>query len=377
MKSRKNRSGGVALSCGSWRPYAPTTPSVARASVRRTSHCGSAGTASCVVKTSTSPRERPAARLRVAPCTNSAGGIWCTVAPSSRARSTLPSVDPESTTTTSTSSSTSWAPIASRHRTRSAPPFFTGMRTEITVVSRRRRTGTREAKGAVARDRRRDVERHDPVPSSLERLLERLLSKEVRVRPVEDPPVGVTPPACEESQAHRPVRHVRRREHELAARPQKWPHPGQERLRIPQMLDHGSAEHDVEGMLRKREIHRLDVTDQHLFADCARLFRCLLVVVDAHDRRATLGEPPCEVAGRAAHVEHLFRRPGEGEQAFVPSVRPRIERDVRRAAHAAGRPLVDSNDGELVQRIVKRLRKNEPSTTCTPSPKRVKPSAVA
>jgi len=143
------------------------------------------------------------------------------------------------------------------------------------------------------------------------------------------------------------------------------------------MLDDVSAEHDVEGVLRKRELHRLDVTDEHLLADCTRLFRRLSVAVDAHDRRATLDEPAGEVTGRTAHVQHLLWRPGEGQQTFVPSVRPRIERDVRRAAHAAGRPLVDSNDGELVQRIVRRLRKNEPSTTCTPSPKRVKPSAVA
>ena len=62
-----------------------------------------------------------------------------------RARSALPSREPESTTTTSTSSSTRWRAIASRQRTRSAPPSFTGMTTEIigelrpadAVVSRR------------------------------------------------------------------------------------------------------------------------------------------------------------------------------------------------------------------------------------------------
>ena len=142
------------------------------------------------------------------------------------------------------------------------------------------------------------------------------------------------------------------------------------------MLDDVSAEHDVEGVLRKRELHRLDVTDEHLFANCPRLVRRLFVAVDAHDRRAALCEPAGEVTGRAAHVEHLFRRPGKGEQSFVPSVRPRIEGDVRCAAHAAGRPLLAWIDAELGQRIVRRLRKNEPSTTWTPRPKSVKPSAV-
>src|SRR5882762_2795305 len=45
-----------------------------------------------------------------------------------------------------------------------------------------------------------------------------------------------------------------------------------------------------------------------------------------------------------------------------------------RDAHAAGRPF--ASNGEPAQRMVSRLRKNEPSTTWTPSPNSVKPRAV-
>ncbi len=66
--------------------------------------------------------------------------------------------EPESTTTTSTGSSTIWRAIASRQRTRSAPPFLTGMTTEITGT-RRAGTGTRRARGARPRRRGRRAPR--------------------------------------------------------------------------------------------------------------------------------------------------------------------------------------------------------------------------
>ena len=117
------------------------------------------------------------------------------------------------------------------------------------------------------------------------------------VRAVEDAAVGVLPPACEEPEAHRPVGHVRRRQHELSAWPKQRAHALQEGLRIAQVLDHVSAEHDVERLLRKGELHRLDVSDEHLLADSSSLRGCMLVRVDAHDRCAALYEPTGEVAG--------------------------------------------------------------------------------
>ena len=71
-------------------------------------------------------------------------------------------VEPESTTTTSTGSSTTWRAIASRQRTRSAPPSLTGMTTEITGARRRAGTGTRRARGARPRRRGRRAPRRRP-----------------------------------------------------------------------------------------------------------------------------------------------------------------------------------------------------------------------
>ena len=77
------------------------------------------------------------------------GGISCTSAPCDLAISALPSVEPESTTRISTSPAPRCRAIASRQRTRSAPPFLTGMTTEITPARRKRRTGTRTARVAL------------------------------------------------------------------------------------------------------------------------------------------------------------------------------------------------------------------------------------
>ena len=70
--------------------------------------------------------------MRVAPWSNSSGGMRCTRAPRDAASSALPSAEPESTTTTSTASAASWAAMPSRQRARSVPPFLTGMTIEIT-----------------------------------------------------------------------------------------------------------------------------------------------------------------------------------------------------------------------------------------------------
>src|SRR5438270_1623333 len=84
------------------------------------------------MNTRSSPLARRAPRLRDAPWLNSCAGISCTTAPRARASSTLPSVEPESITTTSTSSSSACAAMPSRQRPRSSPPSFTGITTGST-----------------------------------------------------------------------------------------------------------------------------------------------------------------------------------------------------------------------------------------------------
>ena len=115
--------------------------------VRRASQRSSAAYASWLVKTSVSPCATRAPRLRVRPWWNSSAGSRGPVPRGFAARAALPSRDPESTTTTSTSSSTCWREIASRQRTRSVPPSFTGMTTEIT------RAPTRSVPSSARRER--------------------------------------------------------------------------------------------------------------------------------------------------------------------------------------------------------------------------------
>ena len=189
-------------------------------STSRASQCSSAGTASCVVKTSTSPRDSPAARLRVAPWTNSArrdlvhrrAELARTLdAPvcSSRSRPRRPPRRRPPPVLA----------IASRQRVRSATAVLDrdedgdhcGVAATTNWYARSEGRSSREGvsgpldrRSADARDRRRDVERDDPVAGPLECLLERLLREEVRVRPVEDAAVGVPPPACEETRGASP-----------------------------------------------------------------------------------------------------------------------------------------------------------------------------
>jgi hypothetical protein len=59
-----------------------------------------------------------------------------------------------------------------------------------------------------------------------------------------------------------------------------------------------------------------------------------------------------------------------GKHGFTHGSEPQA-----RDAHAAGRPF--ASNGVPAQRMVRRLRKNDPSTTWTPRPNSVKPSAVA
>src|SRR5580765_353004 len=95
------------------------------------------------------------------------------------------------------------------------------------------------------RNRRREVELKDSEPGAVERLLERLLREEMRVRTVEDPAVRVLPAAGQQPEPHCPVGDVRGREDKSTARTEQRSNTRQEAHGITEMLDQIAAEHEV------------------------------------------------------------------------------------------------------------------------------------
>ena len=101
------------------------------------------------------------------------------------------------------------------------------------------------------------------------------------------------------------------------------------------------------------------------------------IELDADDPCTRGRERRREVAGRAADVQHVARAVGErqGEEPGMTALWPLVQRDV--PVHQAGmRSTIVEREGSVV-RIVRRLRKNDPRITCTPSATSVNPIAVA
>ena len=150
------------------------------------------------------------------------------------------------------------------------------------------------------------------------------------MRAVEDAALGVAPATGQEPEAHRPVRDVRRRQHEPAVVAEQRTDASQEPLGRAQVLDQVAAQDDVERAFGKGELHRLHVADQHLGADLSRGLGRLLVQLDPHHRAAALDQGPRQIPARAADVEHALSRADEREQLRVPAVRPLVQGDVTR-----------------------------------------------
>ena len=162
----------------------------------------------------------------------------------------------------------------------------------------------------------------------LERLHERRAREEMRVRAIEDPALRVSPAAREQAQPHRPVRHVRRGQDDPPLRAQERTHPREERFRIAQVLDQVAAENDVERARLERELHRLDVPDQHVLAHLTRHRGSGRVELEADDGAAACDQRPSEISARAADVEDALVAPHERKQLRVAAVRVLVERDV-------------------------------------------------
>ena len=271
-----------------------------------------------------------------------------------------PVLEPESTTMTSTGSPIRWRAIASRQRTRSAPPSFTGMTTEIIEASRREGTGTQRARAGRARPRERSARRRVCRPRErasygrarrcvarlLHGLHECLPREEVDVRPVENPALRVPPSAAEQREPHRPVRHVGCRQDESALIAQERAEPRESRSGPSQVLDEVAAEDDVEGAALERERHRLDVSDEHGLAHSPRFDGRLGIELDADDGDALRGELAREVARGAADVQHAPGGvdDGELEHARVAAERPLVQ------LHVAGAHLRRSPSSSLFGR---------------------------
>src|SRR5207249_11493908 len=128
----------------------------------------------------------------------------------------------------------------------------------------------------------------DTVARLLERFAQRGAGEEMRVRAVEEATVGVAPPAGEEREADRPVGDVRRREDETAALLQQRTQPRERGHRVAEVLDDVPAEHDVERAWLERQLHRLDVADEHALAVRLGADRGGGIELDADDRVAPL-----------------------------------------------------------------------------------------
>ena len=199
------------------------------------------------------------------------------------------------------------------------------------------------------------------------------------MRAVEDPPLRVAPAPGEEPEAHRPVRDVRRREHEPAVGLEERPHAGEEPLgrRADARSDRRTGRRRTSRS--RTELHRLDVADQHLRADVSGRFRRALVLLDPDDRAAALDERSREIPARAPDVEHPRPRPDESQQLRVPTVGTLVERDVaalsalHMRSYAASRRRIAS--AQRHRRAARGRRRRR--STCMPSPSAVASSAVS
>src|SRR5829696_2517201 len=102
------------------------------------SHLSSSGKASCTVSATYSPDESEIPRSRVAPWSKLAFETLCKIAPCLAASSAVPSVEPESTTTTSRSKSPSCASSLRSSSSKPGPALKVGMTTETFSANIRR-----------------------------------------------------------------------------------------------------------------------------------------------------------------------------------------------------------------------------------------------
>ena len=277
-----------------------------------------------------------------------------------------------------------------RQRSRSRPPSFTGMTTEITRGCCEEEL-VREERGAEGRDRVRDaldgrcaderdrrgvVELDDAVPGAVTVSTSVFRVKRcvwVRSRIAA---LRVPPPPAEQRKAHRPVGDVRRGQDEASAGAQQRTDrasavPGSRRCST--TSPHSTTSNDP-GSNGSSSDSTSPTSD--LLADRARLNRGGGIELHADNGGTRLDEWPREVAGRAADVEHAAGAvcEREREQAGVAALRPVVERHV--AAHGRERSTTVARDGSPV-RIVSRPTKKEPSITWVPTATSVKPIAVA
>src|SRR5579864_4297277 len=99
------------------------------------------------------------------------------------------------------------------------------------------------------------------------------------------------------------------------------------------MLDHVAEQDDVERARFERQLHRLDVADEHALAVRLRCPRRLGIELETDDRVAARGERLREIAARAADVEHAAARSDGVDELRVRAVAALVQRNV--AAHAA------------------------------------------
>ena len=132
-----------------------------------------------------------------------------------------------------------------------------------------------------------------------------------------------------------------------------------------------TAQDDVERRVFERELHLLDVADEHLLADvCGRACGRIWIELDADDLAAALDERPREVSARAAHVEHaLLSATDELEKPSMTSERARVSWTYPAASAVvtrvrfASRRVASRRNG-----MVSSARKNAPKTIWIPSP---------
>src|SRR5204863_7581928 len=96
------------------------------------------------------------------------------------------------------------------------------------------------------------------------------------------------------------------------------------------MLDDVAAQNHVERPRLERNIHRLDIADEHTFAIRLGSPRRFRIELEADERVAARGKRRSEVAARAADVEHALPAPDSGQQLCVRAVAAFVQRDIAR-----------------------------------------------
>jgi hypothetical protein len=134
------------------------------------------------------------------------------------------------------------------------------------------------------RNRNGEVEDRDPVARRFQALSQRLAREQMRMRPVEEAPLGVAEASEQQADAHRPVRDVRRAEDQPATGAKQGADSLQERPGVAQVLDEVTGHDRVEALGLEGQLHRLDVADVNGLAEPTRLLRRALVELQAHDR---------------------------------------------------------------------------------------------